>query len=89
MLDSIHGGYKHTSESPPATSLHLAMMLRSLGTHKGVYHKMSPKHLQRYVDEFTWRQNVRREDIIDIMAHLVVGLAGKQLLYWKLVADNG
>ena len=29
--------------------------------HKGVYHKMSRKHLQRYVDECTYRWNIRGE----------------------------
>ena len=28
--------------------------------HKGTFHKMSPKHLQRYVDEFAEKHNIRR-----------------------------
>ena len=28
--------------------------------HKGVYHKLSAKHLQRYVNEFAGRQNIRQ-----------------------------
>ena len=36
--------------------------------HKGVYHKISPKHLQRYVDEFSGRHGVREADTITQMA---------------------
>ena len=57
--------------------------------HKGVYHKISPKHLQRYVDEFSGRHNVRKADTIDQMAIVVTGMAGKRLRYEDLIADNG
>ena len=40
--------------------------------HKGVYHKISAKHLQRYVDEFAGRHGVRELDTLDQM-HSVVG----------------
>ncbi|MCY4645682.1 MAG: transposase [Gammaproteobacteria bacterium] len=32
--------------------------------HKGVYHRLSPKHLQAYVDTFAGRQNVREMDTL-------------------------
>ena len=55
--------------------------------HKGVYHKISPKHLQRYVDEFAGRHGVREQDTLDQMQLVVAGMVGKRLMYRTLVAD--
>ena len=57
--------------------------------HKGVYHKISPKHLQRYVNEFASRHNVRDADTIDQMSGLIREMVGKRLMYRNLIADNG
>ncbi len=56
--------------------------------YQGVYHKMSPKHLQRYVDEFSGRHNYRPKDTIDQMSNLVAQMAGKRLRYADLISDN-
>ena len=53
--------------------------------HKGVYHKISPKHLQRYVDEFTGRHGVRELDTVDQMDAVVAGMVGRRLMYRDLV----
>ncbi|MDE2674466.1 MAG: IS1595 family transposase [Paracoccaceae bacterium] len=57
--------------------------------HKGTYHKMSPKHLQRYVDEFVGRHYSRPSNTIDQMGGIVKMAVGKKLAYGDLVADNG
>ena len=57
--------------------------------HKGTFHKISPKHLQRYVNEFAGRQNVRELDTDAQMASVAEGMVGKQLPYEKLIEDNG
>ena len=54
--------------------------------HKGVYHKISPKHLQRYVDEFAGRHGVRESDTMDQMKSVVAGMVGKRLMYRELVS---
>ena len=54
--------------------------------HKGVYHQISAKHLQRYVDEFAGRHNVREADTIDQMGAVVSGMVGKRLMYRDLIA---
>ena len=54
--------------------------------HKGTFHKLSAKHLQRYVNEFTGRHNIRELDTIDQMRHLVCRMVGKRLMYKDLIA---
>ena len=49
--------------------------------YNGVYHKMSVKHLARYVNEFTGRHNVRKLDTIKQMESAVRGMEGKRLRY--------
>ena len=43
----------------------------------GTYHKMSPKHLDRYVKEFSGRHNDRDSDTVDQMSGIVKGHAWK------------
>ena len=51
----------------------------------GTYHRMSPKHLQRYVSEFAGRHNIRDRDTIDQMIATAAGLVGKRLQYRELI----
>ena len=55
----------------------------------GTFHKLSPKHLDRYVTEFAGRHNTRDRDTGDQMVGLVTGMEGKRLRYADLIADNG
>ena len=57
--------------------------------HKGTFHKLSPKHLDRYVQEFAGRHNLREQDTIDQLVALNAGMDGKRLRYRTLIAKNG
>lgn len=55
--------------------------------YNGTYHKMSPKHLHRYVNEFEGRHNVRPLDTIDQMKLVAKQSSGKKLRYDDLIAE--
>ncbi|MDD9961279.1 MAG: IS1595 family transposase [Gammaproteobacteria bacterium] len=57
--------------------------------HMGTFHKLSPKHLQRYLDEFETKQNLRSCDTMVIMSLMVIGMEGHILRYQDLILDNG
>ena len=57
--------------------------------HDGIYHKISPKHLGRYVSEFEGRHNHRDMHTINQMRAMVTGMGRKRLRYEDLIADNG
>ena len=64
--------------------------------HYGTFHNLSFKHLQKYVDEFSFRQNTRNLPAFDMIegSHgitfvrvLVAGMIGKKLTYKELTHD--
>ena len=57
--------------------------------HKGTFRKISPKQLQRYVNEFVGRHNVREVDTLDQMGEVATGMAGKRLRHADLIVNNG
>ena len=85
-----HAAVKHSINQYVDSKVHTngiesfwAMLKRG---HKGTYHKFSNKHLQRYVDEFVGRHNMRPLDTEAQMQAMVVSMAGKRLKYQDLVA---
>ena len=57
--------------------------------HKGTFHKISPKHLNRYVHEFAGKHNIRDLDTLAQMRDTVARMVGRNLLRNRLTADNG
>ena len=57
--------------------------------HKGTFHKMSLKHLQRYVSEFAGKHNIRNSGLLAQMRDTVARLVGRNLLYGDLIVDYG
>ena len=90
LVDFVHESVKHSVGEYVRGNVHTngiesfwSMFKRG---HKGVYHKMSPKHLHRYVTEFVGRHNMRDFDTLQQMALIVHGMDQKRLRYRDLVS---
>lgn len=90
MLDFEHESVKHSVAEYVRGMAHTngiesfwSMLKRA---HKGTFHKLSAKHLQRYVDEFAGRHGIRELDTIQQMRSVVAGLIGRRLMYRQLTA---
>lgn len=53
----------------------------------GIYHRMSEKRLQRYIDEYVGRHNNREEATMRIMSNVAKDMLGKRLTWEELTAE--
>ena len=88
-LDFEHSSVRHSVREYVKGQAHTngiesfwAMLKRG---YYGTYHRMSEKHLQRYVNEFSGRHNIRSLDTIDQMTSVAKGMDGKRLRYQDLL----
>ena len=90
LSDYSHGSVNHSAQEYVRGQVHTngieslwSMLKRG---YVGTYHKMSPKHMSRYVREFAGRQNIRDLDTLAQMSFIAKGLDGKLLHYRDLIA---
>ena len=57
--------------------------------HKGTFHKIGPKHLDRCAAEFAGKYSVRDVDTLDLTGGVAFGRAGKRLRHSDLTSDKG
>lgn len=88
-MPRIHFVIKHSARSYVRGSIHTqsiesfwAVIKRA---YKGTYHWWSAKHLQRYVDEFVSRHNLRAMPAAVQLDFAVLRVIGKQLTYAQLI----
>ena len=51
----------------------------------GVYHYMSPKHLKRYIHEFSYRHNTSKVEVMECIGDTITKMIGKRIMYCELV----
>jgi transposase-like protein len=84
---AVKHGKKHWAHGNINTnSIESFWALFKRGYH-GTYHSMSKKHMQRYVDEFSYRFNLRGNDLETLFNAVTLSIAGSgKLSYKKLTA---
>jgi transposase-like protein len=75
------GQYVAGNETTNTAESFWAIVKRS---HKGVYHKMSKKHMHRYCTEYEFRWNTRKLGIELVMEDVIQGGDGKRLMFKEL-----
>ena len=83
----MHGAGEYVRDGVTTNSIESVWAVMKRGVY-GVYHHASPKHLHRYVDEFTFRLNdgdVKRHTL-DRLASLMTASFGLRLTYEELTA---
>ena len=82
-----HGAGEYSRDGITTNSMESVWAVMKRGIH-GVYHHASPKHLARYVDEFTFRLNDGNVKVhtLDRLASLVTATSGIRLTYARLTA---
>ena len=92
-LPNPHEAVKHSVSEYVRGQVHTngvesfwSMLKRS---HKGTFRKISPKHVNRYVQEFAAKHNIRESGTLVQMWDTVAKMVGRNLLYRDLVAPNG
>ena len=82
-----HSAGEYARGAASTNSIESVWAVLKRGLH-GVYHHASPKHLDRYVQEFAWRLNegnVKRHSL-DRLASFIQAVVGKRLTYERLTA---
>jgi len=82
-----HGSGEYVRDGVHTNGIESVWAVMKRGIH-GVYHHASPKHLDRYVSEFTFRLNdgdVARHTL-DRISSLLFASTGKRLTYKALIA---
>jgi transposase-like protein len=77
-----HGKHEYVNGDVHTNTIESFWALFKRGYH-GVYHHMSKKHLQRYVDEFTFRFNRRASEMQNVFSDVVVRVAASEKLPYK------
>jgi len=86
LLESVnHSVKEYVNGQAHTNGIESFWALLKRGYH-GTYHKMSAKHLPRYVNEFSGRHNIREHDTAVQMAVIAKGFVGKRLRYQDLIA---
>ena len=80
-----HGLGKWVNEQAHTNGMESFWAMFKKGFH-GTFHRMSKKHLHRYVAEFSGRHNIRPMDTLDQIIAMSDGMNGKRLKYKDLVA---
>lgn len=82
-----HGAHEYSRDGVTTNSIESVWAVMKRGVH-GIYHHVSPKHLSRYVDEFTFRLNdgdVKRHTL-DRLDSFVDAASGRGITYKALIA---